>query len=164
MSLKRICVGVIAKPFGIKGQVRVRSYTSSPDFFLIHTRLLTGNVEEICLVSPKIVGSNEIIAWIDGVNNRTDAEKLRLCKLYVERSELKQLPLGEYYYEDLVGMNVYDRSSRKLGKVEAIYDYGAGEFLEIRMENKKIATIQFNSNTIISVNEFITINKDFLLV
>ena len=156
-------MGVITKPYGIKGQVRIRSYTCSPDFFLTHKKLLTSSGNELRLGRLKISSGGEVIACVGGVYNRTDAERLRLCEIYVERSELPQLAIDEYYYEDLVGMNVLDTSQQILGKVIAIYDYGAGEFLEIKM-GKQTAMIMFNNNAIVSIDDFIIINKNFLLI
>lgn len=167
MSARRICVGVITKPFGIKGQVRLHPYTKSPDFFLQNTKLLLENGIEILLKYPRLEQTGDIIACIDGIQDRTVAEKLRLQKVFVLREDLQSLDDGEYYFEDLIGLLMIDEEHKCLGEVIGVYDYGAGVFLEIKMKNSQVATIPFNKDAVVNVNlndRKITVKKRFLLV
>lgn len=167
MSARRICVGVITKPFGTKGQVRLRPYTKSPDFFLQNTKLLLENGNEILLKYPRAEQSGDIITCVDGIQDRTVAEELRLQKVFVLREELRSLDDNEYYFEDLIGLLMIDEKHECLGEVVAVYDYGAGVFLEIKMKNSQVATIPFNKDAVVNVNLHdlkITVNKRFLLV
>lgn len=165
MSARRICVGVITKPFGIEGQVRLHPYTKSPDFFLRNTKLLLENGTEILLKYPRIEQTGNIVTCIGGIRGRTAAEELRLQKVFVLRGDLQPLDDGEYYFEDLVGLLMIDEKHECLGEVVAVYDYGAGVFLEIRMKSQ-VATIPFNNDAVVDVNLNdckITVNKRFLL-
>ncbi len=167
MTLKKVCVGVITKPFGVRGQVKIHSYTSSPDFFVAHTNLLLGDGSELYLQKPKVDGADGVIAWIEGVHDRTDAERFRLCELYVARDELQETGEDEYYYADLVGLDLVDEDDRPLGVVDAVRDYGAGAFLEVELSERKVGTVPFNKNSIRSVDlqsRTIAINRDFLLI
>lgn len=167
MDSRRICVGIITKPFGISGQVRLHPYTASPNFFLQHTRLLLKDSAKIVLRYPKIDRSGDVISFIESIKNRTEADNLRLQEVFVTREELPQLEDNEYYHEDLIGLNVVYDNHELLGKVSAIQDYGAGAFLEINLSNRKIATIPFNREAIIAVNPQtceVIINKRFILL
>ncbi len=167
MGARRVCVGIVAKPLGIKGQVKLHSYTASPDFFLQHARLFLKDGTEIVLKYPRIDRSGDVITCVEGINNRTDADGLRLQEVFVAREELPQLGDGEYYHEDLIGLNVVDDKHKRLGQISAIQDYGAGAFLEIDSTGIKIATIPFNREAIIAVDFQaceVVINKRFLLL
>ena len=167
MDFRRVCVGIITKPVGIKGQVKVHPYTTSPDFFLEHTRLSLKGGMEIVLKCLRIDKNGDIVALINGIQNRTEADSFRLQELFVMREELPQLGENEYYYEDLVGLHVVDDKHEQLGKVNAIHDYGAGTFLEISLSDMKTATISFNRETIIDVDFKVcevVVNKRFLLL
>ncbi len=167
MDFRRVCVGIITKPVGIKGQVKLHPYTTSPDFFLQHTRLFLNNGIEIVLQCPRIDQSGDVIVCIENIKNRTEADGFRLQEVFVPREELPQLGEDEYYYEDLVGLHVVDDKHEQLGKVNAIHDYGAGTFLEISLPDMKTATISFNRETIIDVDFQVcevVVNKRFLLL
>ncbi len=167
MDSRRVCVGIITKPVGINGQVRLYPYTTSPDFFFRHTRLFLKDSTEIMLKCLRIERSGDVVALIEGVKNRTEADVFRLQEVFVVREELPQLELNEYYHEDLIGLNVVDDKHEQLGKIGAIQDYGAGAFLEINLADRKLATIPFNREAIMDVNLptcEVVINKRFLLL
>ena len=167
MVPKKVCVGVITKPFGVRGQVKIRPYTSSPDFFVAHTKLLSGDNSELRLRKPRIDGAGGVIAWIEGIHDRTGAERFRLHELCIARDELQETDENEYYCADLVGLNLVDGDDRILGVVNAVHDYGAGAFLEIELPERKVGTVPFNKDSIRNVNlksQTIAVNRDFLLV
>lgn len=167
MAPRRVCVGIITKPVGIQGQVKVHPYTTSPDFFLEHTRLSLKGGMEIVLKCLRIDKNGDIVALINGIQNRTEADSLRLQELFVMREELPQLGRNEYYHEDLIGLKVVDDKRRSVGIVSSVQDYGAGAFLEIKLPNMKLATIPFNQDAIIAVDLRaceVVINRQFLLL
>ena len=167
MAPRRVCVGIITKPVGIKGQVKVHPYTTSPDFFVQHTKLSLKNRTEIVLKCLRIDKNGDIVALINGIQNRTEADSLRLQELFVMREELPQLGRNEYYHEDLIGLKVVDDKRRSVGIVSSVQDYGAGAFLEIKLPNMKLATIPFNQDAIIAVGLRaceVVINRQFLLL
>ncbi|GHT88640.1 ribosome maturation factor RimM [Alphaproteobacteria bacterium] len=167
MSEKRVCVGTISRPIGLQGFVRIKPYTSSPDFFVKNSSFFLSDDTAITLTNQKINEKNEIIAAIDGVNNRTDIEKFKSQKLFVAKNSLQNLEEDEYYFDDLVELDIFNEKNENIGKVLAVLDYGAGTFLDIKLNNEKnIATISFNKDSILSVNiaeNFIKINEEFII-
>lgn len=167
MNARRICVGIITRPFGIEGQVRLHPYTNSPDFFLQNKKLLLESDVEVLLKEPRIGKNGDVISWIDGVHDRTTADALRLKKVFVLRDDLEPLEDAEYYYEDLIGLKVADENHEHLGVVKAIQDYGAGVFLEIKVDGNKVGTVQFTKEAVINVGLKdceIMINRRFFLI
>ena len=167
IGARTLCVGIITKPFGIKGQVKIHPYTQSPDFFLNHSDFLLVDGKDFQLVKPKVEPCGEVISWVDGVTDRTKAETLRGQELFVARDALAPLEKDEYYYDDLVNLDVTDQTGVMLGRVSAIQDFGAGTFLEIQMTNGNVGTIPYNEQSIIDIrlqNETIVIDNNFLLV
>ena len=113
---EKILVGKIAAPQGIKGELRVRTFTESPADF---GKLETG-VEFV-----RVAGPNVVIARMKGVSDRNAAEKLRGTPLYINRADLPKLKKGEHYVADLIGMKVGAR------KVAYVHNFGAGDILEL---------------------------------
>ncbi len=165
MVSKRVCVGVILKPVGIKGQVKIKPFTNSFDTILKFPKLFLSNNEEIVLLSPTLNEKGFIISAIQGYQDRNSIEKLRLKELYINREDLKTLEADEYYFNDLNNLVVLNQNKLTIGKVIEAFDYGAGVFLELNI-NGKISTLPFNKNSVLEIdlnNETITVNSSFIL-
>lgn len=162
-----VCIGLISKPIGIKGQVKVMSYTESPDSLFKYQNLFLHDNTSIIFTNYKLIANNIFIASIHGVNNRNSSEQYRLKEIYINKKDLPELNNNEYYYNDLINMKVLDINNNILGKVKSILNYGAGDFLEITLGNNKEATISFNKETILNIdlnNYTIIINTKYLLI
>ncbi len=133
MADGRLLLGEIVAAHGIKGLVKVRSYTEAPDDLVAYGPLRDGGgtVVELTLRGPTKGG---LLAALPGINNRNDAERLKGTKLYVERGELPELAVGdeEYYHADLIGLAVELPGGEKFGRVKAMHDFGAGDLLEVQ--------------------------------
>ncbi len=124
MSAKnKILIGKIVAPQGIRGQVRVQTFTETP------ADVATLPIDGVKLKFIRTAG-NVAICEIDGVTDRNAAEALRGTELYVMRDALPALPDGQFYQTDLIGMRVM-RGDKLLGTVDAVYNFGAGDILDI---------------------------------
>lgn len=128
---KKVCVGMITTAHGVRGQVKVKSFTAQADDFASYGALSDEQGKQNFTV--KIVGQagDQFLVQIDGVKDRNTAEALRGVKLYVDRDELPDLDDGEFYYTDLIGMTAKTVDGKNLGKVKGVYNFGAGDMLEI---------------------------------
>jgi len=129
-SNTQILVGKIVAAQGIHGEVRIQTFTAQPlDFEKLS--VFGDNIpnKAVHFVRP-VPNSTVIIAKIDGINDRTDAENLRGTKLYINRDDLPPLSPGEYYQADLVGMDVM-RGDNMLGHVVCFQNFGAGDIMEL---------------------------------
>lgn len=169
MKFDGVCVGIISKPVGIKGLVKIHPYAESPSFFLKHSDFFLADGFEISLSGQKINQKSEIVATIKGFNDRTSVEQFRLKKLFVLRDQLPELSEDEFYLADLEGLAVLDKAEIPFGTVVAALDFGAGAFLEIESFSKtknKIVTLPFNKDSILKVDlksKQIVVNEDFVL-
>ena len=167
MHNNTICVGIISKAIGIKGQVKVISYTESPDSLFEYNTLFLQNNTKIQFNNIKLINNNIFTAFINNVNDRTAAEKYKMQKIYISSEELPKLSNNEYYYDDLINCKVLDTNNNVLGKVKSVLNYGAGDFLEIILTNNKEATLPFNKNSVLDINikeKFIIIKEQHLLI
>lgn len=127
---KEILVAKIVAPQGIRGEVRVQTYTQAPSdlkTLKVHANKFKEGAFHFIRVLPS---SSVIIARIDGVNDRNAAELLRNTELFVNRKDLPELKSGEYYQTDLIGMRVV-RDGITIGFVDNIQNYGGGDILEL---------------------------------
>lgn len=130
----RICLGAIVGVHGIRGELKVKSWTASDQD--IGNYGLLENEDGTRSFELKVVGrSKELLRCkIKGVEDRNAAEALIGTALYVERAALPALEEEEYYQADLIGLKVVDQSSSCVaGKVVGFYNFGAGDILEIKL-------------------------------
>lgn len=150
----RICLGAVAGVHGIKGEVKVKSFTE------IDTDLdKYGLVEDEAgkrQFELKVTGhSKELLrVKIKGVDDRTEAEKLIGTAFYVSRDVLPELDGDEYYEADLIGLQVKDRNTNEeAGTVAGLYNFGAGEIIEIKVKaTGKLEMLPFTRQYVPEVN------------
>ncbi|MBY0350573.1 ribosome maturation factor RimM [Tabrizicola sp.] len=136
-----ICIGAIAGAFGVSGEVRLKSFCSTPTDIASYGPLLSedGSREfHISLTRPVAGGLG---ARIRGVTTKEQADALRGTSLYVPRNRLPGLPDDEFYHADLIGLLAHDTGGVALGKVTAVYNHGAGDILEISPAGHKSALL-----------------------
>lgn len=127
----RVCVGAVAGSFGVKGEVRVKSFCAEPDDIASYGPLTTedGGISwDIKLTRPI---KNGFAARLSGVASKEAADALRGTRLYAPRDRLPSLPDDEYYHADLIGLEVLDTGGAVLGKVKAVLNHGASDLLEV---------------------------------
>ena len=127
----RVCVAAIAGAHGVRGLVKVKSFTEEASDVASYGPLSdeAGNRRFEIVVEGSSKGL--LIARIAGISDRNAAEALRGLRLFVERAALPDLEEETYYHTDLIGLPVKDAEGVSLGVVRAIYDFGAGDFLEV---------------------------------
>ena len=131
MQQKRnILVGKIVAPQGIRGEVRVQTFTSTPmDFKSL--AVFGDNIAADAFHFVRVVpNTNVVIARIDGIGDRNAAETLRGTELFIDRDSLPATKDGEYYQTDLIGMMVL-RDGAELGRVVCFQNFGAGDIMEL---------------------------------
>ncbi len=130
MGEGRVLLGVIGRPHGVRGLVRVQSFTADPCAIAEYGPLADEAGRRFAL---RVVmrGAMPVCA-IDGVADRTAAARLTGTRLYVARAQLPALEdPDEFYCADLIGLAAEDEEGRVFGQVVSVEDYGAGTFLEI---------------------------------
>ncbi|MCU0912176.1 MAG: ribosome maturation factor RimM [Rhodobacteraceae bacterium] len=131
MSGARVCVGALAGAFGVRGEVRLKSFCAEPEAVAGYGPLSTEDGTrrfEVTLTGSVPQGFS---ARLSGVTTREAAEALKGVRLYADRERLPALPDDEFYHADLIGLEVADTGGTVLGRVTAVHDHGAGDILEI---------------------------------
>ena len=126
-----VLIAKIGAPHGIKGEVRVKSFTDDPLALGDYGSLYSGDGRKFKLMRARLQ-KNLVIAKFKGVNFRDEAEALNGIELFIDRSMLPDdTEEDEYYVTDLIGMDVVDETGTKVGTIAAVPDFGAGDLLEI---------------------------------
>lgn len=127
---KQILVGKIVAPQGIRGEVRIQTYSENPaDFKKFKIQSQKFKSEDFKFVRA-VPNSTVIIAKINGFDDRNAAETLRGTELFINREQLPTLTDNEYYQSDLIGFDVI-RNGKKIGIVDCFQNYGAGDIIEL---------------------------------
>jgi len=133
---ERVCVGAVAGARGLKGEVRIKSFTAEPDGVAAYGPVSTetGEREFEVRVVARVKGL--VIARLSGIGDRDAAEALKGTRLYVPRRALPEPEDGSYYHADLVGLRAETETGETLGRVKAVHNFGAGDVIEIGAEGK----------------------------
>jgi len=126
----RILVGKIVAPQGIRGEVRVQTFTEKPSDF--QKLAVFGDkipVDALHFIRA-LPNTNVVIMRVDGFADRTAVESLRGTELFINRDDLPPTKSGEYYQSDLIGMMVV-RDGVELGRIVCFQNFGAGDIMEL---------------------------------
>jgi len=128
-----IVVGHLSGAHGVRGDVRVRSYTADPGALFTYGPLLSATGEP--LLSPAHIRSAKDHYIVTPVENRQKEywDRLKGTRLHVPRHVLPDTDPDEFYIEDLIGLDVFSGGSDKVGYVKAILNHGAGDLIEIQL-------------------------------
>lgn len=148
----RICVGVIAGAFGVRGEARLKSFCAVPEDIARYAPLWTedGSRSFTLRITRPIAGG--FAARLGGVATREEAEALRGTTLHADRARLPSLPDDEFYHADLIGLEVVDTGGAVLGRVLAVHDHGAGDILEIARPGKGPLLVPFTRRAVPTVD------------
>ena len=127
----KVCVGAIAGSFGVKGEVRLKSFCAEPEDIASYGPLTSEDGKSTWDIKITRSVKNGFAARLSGVATKEAADALRGIRLYAPRDRLPTLPDDEYYYADLIGLQVSDTGDNHLGTVRAVMNHGAGDVLEV---------------------------------
>jgi 16S rRNA processing protein RimM len=131
MSSDLIQVGRVAGAFGVRGEVRITTFTADPSALLEYKALLREDGSPGLTLSAGRVAKGSVVARAAEVATRDEAEALRGLKLYIARADLPPPDEDEFYVTDLIGLAVVTADGAPLGTVKSVQDFGAGDLLEI---------------------------------
>ena len=151
---KRICLAKITTAHGIKGQVKLHVYAEDPQSLRDYGPLFTSETGAAAL---KIILASQMnkfwLANIEGITDRTAAEKLRGTELWVDRDKLPAPKDGQHYHADLIGLPAQDENGSEIGKIVAVVDFGAGDLLNIQPPGASSFYLPFTNDYVRAVNE-----------
>ena len=134
MTQRRILLGVIGRPHGVRGLVHVHSHTEDPADMTAYGDLSDAQGRRFVL-RWRGDGIAEVSLLIDGreqkITDRDAAARLTRTELFIDRDKLPAADEDEFYLTDLVGLAAVDTDGKPLGQVTVVHDYGAGASLEV---------------------------------
>ncbi len=157
----RVLVARVNSAHGIRGLVKVQSFTANPDDFATYEVLVDENNNPL---NFQIVGEAKsmFLVQFDQVNTRNQAEELKGLNIYTSRESLGELDDEEFFLNDLVGLNIIDENNKKYGLVDKVVNYGSCDLLQVKTSNnksflvpmteEKIKLIDFDNDQIIVNN------------
>ncbi len=155
MPTDRIQMGVIGRPHGVRGLVKVTSHTADPAALIAYGPL-SDAAGQIYALHWKSEGVAEVSRIVNGVavkvTDRNAAEKLTNTRLFVDRSVLPPADDDEFYLVDLIGLVAMDTAGRELGTVAVVHDYGAGASLEIPLKAGAPLIVPFTAASVPTVD------------
>jgi 16S rRNA processing protein RimM len=129
---ERICVAQIGGAHGIRGEVKLKSFTADPlavkDYGVLESEDGAASFEIEALRPAK----GHLVARLRGVRDRNAAEQLTNLRLFVPRERLPPPAADEFYHADLIGLAAVTAAGVEVGTVVAVHNFGAGDILELR--------------------------------
>ncbi len=159
-----VIMGKIVAAQGIKGWVKVQTFTEYLDSLLDYDTWFVGNEKawRPLEVEEADAHGKVVVAKLEGIADRTAAEKYRGQLIAIPRSELPKEEEGEYYWSDLIGMKVVDLAGEEMGTVDTLLETGANDVLSVRDGQGKQILIPFIADVIRQVDiEHKTIRVDW---
>jgi len=134
-----ICVGHVLGAQGIKGWIRVHSNTSPRENLVSYSPWFVEQGGELKKVKVKgrLQGKN-VVAKLQGTDDRTQAEALIGCQLFIDARQLPGLEAGEYYWSDLIGLSVETLQAEPLGVISAMLETGADDVMVLQAERERL--------------------------
>jgi 16S rRNA processing protein RimM len=154
-----VSIGKITSAHGIKGLVKIRHYLENANDFLNYGEISDQNGQKLDIQINGKKG-DLLIAALKNVTDRNGTEALRDLELFVPREKLPKITDKSFYHIDLIGLTVLKKNKDMVGSVKDVHNYGAGDIIEILLENGKTLLFPFSDNIFPEVNlaeKFITI-------
>lgn len=141
MTKAMVCVGAVAGAYGVRGEVRLKSFCADPQAIGSYGPLWTEDGTRSFVVTLGAPVAQGFAARLDGIRTREQADALRGTRLFVDRGRLPNLPDDEFYHADLMGLQVFDTGGAPLGRVKAVLNHGASDLLELVTPGQKGAIL-----------------------
>ncbi len=140
----KVCVGQFAGSHGVRGLVKLKSFTGDPAAVAAYGPLTDEGGKRVFRVSLNGTVKDLWLARVEGIATREQAQELAGVRLYVDRSVLPDTEdEDEFYHADLIGLRVETPAGEPFGTVLAVYDFGGGDVLEIRTESGATELLPF---------------------
>jgi 16S rRNA processing protein RimM len=147
-----ICVARIGAAHGVRGAVKLWTFTEDPFAVRDYGPLLTKDGARQFEIAQVRAAKDHLVATLKGIATREDAERLNGIELYVARDKLPATDEGEYYHADLIGLAAVNAADEPLGRVLAIHNFGAGDIIEIAPPHGPTLLLPFTNAVVPTVD------------
>jgi 16S rRNA processing protein RimM len=147
-----ICIARIGAPHGVRGAVKLWTFTEDPLAVKHYGTLSTKDGARQFEVTHARTAKDHLVATLKGVATREDAERLNGIELYIAREKLPATDTDEYYHADLIGLAAVNAANEPIGRVTAIHNFGAGDIIEIAPPHGTTMLLPFTNAVVPSVD------------
>ncbi len=148
----RVVVATFGAAHGIKGEIRVKCHTADPEALIDYSPLHdSSGSRSFTFLSLRPAGE-VMVARVKEITDRNQAEALTHLDLYAERAKMPEPDEDEFYHADLIGLRVEGPDGELIGHIQGVYDFGAGDVLDVRRPKRKGVMIPFTKAVIPTVD------------
>jgi 16S rRNA processing protein RimM len=147
-----ICIARIGAAHGVRGAVKLWTFTEDPFAVKAYGPLLTKDGGRSFEIATAREAKGHLVATLKGVATREDAERLNGIELYIAREKLPATDENEYYHADLIGLAAVNVADEPLGRVLAIHNFGAGDIIEIALPSGSTMLLPFTNAVVPTVD------------
>ena len=147
-----ICIARIGAAHGVRGAVKLWTFTEDPFAVKAYGPLLTKDGARSFEVATAREAKGHLVATLKGIATREDAERLNGLELYIAREKLPDTDDDEYYHADLIGLAAVTAADAPIGRVIAIHNFGAGDIIEIAPPQGATLLLPFTSAVVPTVD------------
>ena len=152
-TVRRVCLGVVIGAQGVRGQVRIKTFTDEPEAIGAYGPVTDESGRRQFRIAGLRPGkAGVVVAAIAGIADRNAAEALKGTRLYVARAALPELEADAFYHADLVGLDAWTEDGALWGRVAAVHNFGAGDILEIARPDGPTELVPFTSEVVPEVD------------
>lgn len=152
MTAGDIVLGVVIGAQGLRGEVKVKTLTETPERLSVYGPLRTEDGRTLEIAAVRVVKAGLAIVQFKGIDDRSTAESLASAKLLVGRAALPATEKDEFYQADLVGLRALDAEGRVIGAVSAIHNFGAGDVIELSRTEGGTLLLPFTRETVPTID------------
>jgi 16S rRNA processing protein RimM len=147
-----ICVARIGAAHGVRGAVKLWTFTEDPLAVKRYGPLTTKDGTRQFEVTHAREAKDHLVATLKGIATREEAERLNGVELYIARDKLPETDEGEYYHADLIGLAAVTAADAPIGRVIAIHNFGAGDIIEIAPPHGATLLLPFTNAVVPTVD------------
>ena len=147
-----ICIARIGAPHGVRGAVKLWTFTEDPFAVQAYGPLVTKDGARSFEVATAREAKGHLVATLKGIATREEAERLNGIELYVAREKLPETDDNEYYHADLIGLAAVSPAQEPIGRVVAIHNFGAGDIIEIAPPSGPTLLLPFTNAVVPTVD------------
>jgi 16S rRNA processing protein RimM len=139
----KVCLGIIAGAHGVRGEIKVQSYTRAPRDILAYGPLSDERGQRRFAMSLVREERGRLVMRLPGIADRDAAQALAGTRLFVERARLPAPPPDEFYHNDLLGLAAEEADGSAFGRIAALHDFGAGDLVELERPSGERVLLAF---------------------
>jgi len=129
-----ICVGAFSGPHGIKGDIRLKSFTENPKAIFSYKKVHKGADGPLVMLNKVRTVKDGFVVSLEGVTTPEDAQALKSVQLFVPRADLAVEDEDEFYLADLIGLKALNETDAEIGFIRAVENFGSEDLLELVLD------------------------------